>query len=135
MRRVFVDTSAWYAIVDASDARHDSSVASFRGLSRTRAVLVTTGLVLAELHRLILHRSHPAAAIEAVRRVAATPRVELVHPDGADLDAAMEWIDRFADQAFTLTDACSFAVMERLGVRRAFAHDADFAVAGFELIG
>ncbi|MEO6295207.1 MAG: hypothetical protein ABIP01_06865 [Candidatus Limnocylindria bacterium] len=28
----------------------------------------------------------------------------------------------------------SFAVMERLGIRRAFAYDRHFAVAGFELI-
>jgi predicted nucleic acid-binding protein len=41
---------------------------------------------------------------------------------------------RFADQDFTLTDAIAFALMERLEIRRAFAFDHDFGVAGFDLV-
>lgn len=135
MNPVFVDTSAWYAITDRTDRDHASAVAALKRLASSRARLVTTGHVLAELHRLTLHRSHRQAAAEAVRRIVSTPRVELVHADAADLDAALGWIDRFPDQEFTLTDATGFAVMERLSIRRAFAYDADFAVAGFELEG
>lgn len=135
MRPVFVDTSAWYAISDRADTNHPSAVATLKRLASARARMVTTGHVLAELHRLMLHRSHRHVAAEAVRRIASTPRVEMVHADAADLDAALVWIDRFADQEFTLTDAIGFAVMDRLKVRRAFAYDRDFAVAGFDLIG
>lgn len=135
MTPVFVDTSAWYAITDRTDTDHPSAAATLKRLANSRARLVTTGHVLAELHRLTLHRSHRQAAAEAVRRIVSTPRVELVHADAADLDAALGWIDRFADQDFTLTDAIGFAVMDRLGMRRAFAYDADFTVAGFDLVG
>ena len=134
MRPVFVDTSAWYAIIDTTDADHPSATATLKRLTRSQARLVTTGHVLAELHRLALHRSHRRAALEAVRRIVATPRADLVHADAADLDAALAWIDRFADQDFTLTDGIGFAVMDRLKIRRAFAFDHDFAVAGFELV-
>lgn len=134
MRPVFVDTSAWYAITDRTDTGHASAAATLKRLASARARLVTTGHVLAELHRLTLHRGHRQAAVEAVRRIASTPRVELVHADAADLVTALDWIDRFADQDFTLTDAIGFAIMDRLGIRRAFAYDADFAVAGFDLL-
>ncbi len=135
MTPVFVDTSAWYAVIDASDAEHGPAATAFAGLARTRTRLVTSGHVLAELHRLILHRSHRTAAMDAVRRIRLTPRGEIIHTDGDDLSAAVDLLDRYADQDLTLTDALSFAVMHRMKIRRAFAYDRDFAIAGFELIG
>lgn len=135
MTPVFVDTSAWYAIADRTDTDHASAVTILQRLSSLRARLVTTGHVLAEFHRLALYRSNRRAALEAARRIAATPRVELVHADEQDLTAGLAWIDRFTDQDFTLTDAISFAVMDRLDIGQAFAFDRDFAIAGFELLG
>ena len=135
MSQVFVDTSAWYAIIDASDSEHQGAAASLAGLARARARLATSSHVLAELHRLILHRSHRQAALEAVRRIRGTPRGEVIHPDEDDLAAAIGLLERYSDQDLTLTDALSFAVMRRTGIQRAFAYDHDFAVAGFELIG
>ncbi|CAN5161658.1 hypothetical protein BH23CHL9_BH23CHL9_00700 [soil metagenome] len=70
----------------------------------------------------------------AVRKMLATPRLALVHADEADLTAALEWLARFADQDFTLTDAIAFAIMERMEIDRAFALDHDFGVAGFDLV-
>lgn len=42
------------------------------------------------------------------------------------------WLERFADQRFSLTDAVSFEVMRRQRLTAAFAFDADFRTAGFE---
>jgi predicted nucleic acid-binding protein len=49
-------------------------------------------------------------------------------------DAVGSWIERFRDQAFSLTDAASFELMRREGLRTAFAFDDDFRTAGFELL-
>ena len=47
-------------------------------------------------------------------------------------DAAIDnWIHRFDDQKFTLTDAVSFAVMDENRITTAFTFDAHFTVAGF----
>ena len=134
MQPVYVDTSAWYAIADQTDSDHPSAAATIKRLTKSNARLVTTGHILAELHRLVLHRSHRRAAVDAVRRIIATPRVDLIHADAEDLRAALGWIDRFEDQDFTLTDAIGFAAMDRLKIRRAFAYDHDFTVAGFDLV-
>jgi predicted nucleic acid-binding protein len=132
--RVFVDTSAWYAVIDRADADHAFATAILARLTGDATRLVTTTLILAELHRLMLYRSHRRAAADAINRIVGTPRVDVEHTDAGDLAAAIAWIERFADQDFTLTDASSFAVMDRLAIRRAFAFDHDFAVAGFELV-
>lgn len=131
----FVDTSAWFMVASSGSIRHAAASRTLRSLVKSRERLLTTSFVLGELHRLTLIKLHRRAAIEAVGRIMSTPRVDVIHPDAEDLNEGLAMLERFSDQDFTLTDAISFAVMQRLGVRRAFAYDRDFAVAGFELTG
>ena len=49
----------------------------------------------------------------------------------ADLEAASAIGTAFPDQAFSIVDRTSFAVMLRLGVHRAASFDKDFAVFRF----
>ena len=46
-----------------------------------------------------------------------------------------QWLTRFADQAFSLTDAVTFELMRRERLAAAFAYDKDFVTAAFELLG
>ena len=71
--------------------------------------------------------------IEAVRR---DPAYDWREVDLDLLDAAMsEWLERFGDQRFSLTDAVTFALMRRERIKTAFAFDQDFRTAGFTLLG
>ena len=49
--------------------------------------------------------------------------------------AVTDWLERFADQRFSLTDAVTFELMRRERLRQAFAFDQDFRTAGYELLG
>ena len=51
-----------------------------------------------------------------------------------DHKQALAVLARYQDQDFSYTDAVSFAIMERLGIRTAFAFDADFRIYGFEVV-
>jgi len=55
-----------------------------------------------------------------------------------DLDliesAIGDWLRRFSDQRFSLTDAVTFEVMRRERLRIAFAFDRDFRTAGYDLL-
>lgn len=120
---LFVDTSAFYALADDGDQAHARAGELLAGKER----LLTTSHVLLETWMLIDRRGGyaPAEAFwKSIRAGAAT--VEHVIP--ADLDAAWRIGEAFADQAFSLVDRTSFAVMERIGVHRALAFDDDFAV-------
>jgi predicted nucleic acid-binding protein len=59
--------------------------------------------------------------------------VEPVTPD--DEAAAREIVRKYTDKTFSYTDATSFAVMERLGLRTAFAFDPHFRQYGFQVMG
>lgn len=123
---LFVDTSAFYALTDDGDQASGRATE----LLSAEEQLVTTDYVLLETWMLIDKRGgySPAEAFwKSIRAGAAT--VEHVTP--ADLDAAWRIGEAFPDQAFSLVDRTSFAVMERLGVHRAVAFDDDFAVYRF----
>ncbi len=96
--------------------------------------LLTTNLVLAEVHRLILHRVGIRAARAVVRRMEASPQTTIVLASKGHHRNAIEWLDALSDQVLTYTDALSFAVMQAQGCAEALSFDHDFEIAGFSLL-
>lgn len=72
-RRVFVDTSAYYAAIDRRDFDHDATAAVMRRLVEEQRPLVTTNAVLFELHGLLLNRIDLAGGVERPYVVAGQP--------------------------------------------------------------
>ena len=106
------------------------------GLQGRRADLVTTSLVLAESHGLLARRVGASAGFAFLRTFTATSGGggRVVWADEELTSAAIDrWLLRYRDQAFSLTDAVSFEVMQREGIREAFAFDEDFVRAGFAI--
>lgn len=133
MSKVFIDTSAYFAFVNAGDAHHDESEAIFRRLARDRDELYTSNFVIAETHGLIINRIGRQLAAEFLHEVdASTAHRERVTL--ADERRAREILARFADKDFSLIDATSFAVMERLHINRAFSFDEHFAQFGLTIL-
>lgn len=123
---LFVDTSAWYAAADKADGSHERAKTVLSGGDP----LVTTDHVLVETWILLCYRISGAAAErfwEGLRAGAAS-----IEPVGAaDLEVAWGIGQAFHDQDFSLVDRTSFAVMQRLGIRRVAAFDEDFAIYRF----
>src|SRR5689334_10344193 len=62
-RRVFVDTSAYYAIAASENTRHEMADNILRGLDERSVRLFTTNFVLAETHApLLIRRGRDLAA-------------------------------------------------------------------------
>lgn len=132
-RRLFVDSGAWIALRSLRDQHHAEADRTFRDALRRRIPLMTTDLVLAELHRLTLHRAGVLPALRALDRIDASPSVTIHFATADDHTAARRWLQRLAPRPVTYTDAISFAVMERLHCRHTLGFDADFTAAGFTL--
>ncbi len=49
--------------------------------------------------------------------------------------AVEDWLEPYADQDFSFTDAVSFAVMAERGIAEAITIDSHFAAAGFRMVG
>ena len=134
-RAVFLDTSAWLAAVSSRESRHEEVAALYAELVRSGVRLVTTNLVLSEVHALFVRRRGPEHGRTLLDLAVDDPSHELVFVDEELHAAAVErWLRRFADQPFSLTDAVSFETMRRAGIPVALALDHRFATAGFQLL-
>jgi predicted nucleic acid-binding protein len=129
--RVLVDTSAVYALLDRGDACHQAAKDSLETLKRTRSEPFLTNFLVAECHALCLARL--GAGVARTWLLTNVWTVERIIPD--DEAAAREIIRKYTDKTFSYTDATSFAAMERLGLRTAFAFDPHFRLYGFQVIG
>jgi predicted nucleic acid-binding protein len=128
---LFVDTSAWYAAADRSDRNHARMASAFRLAVRSRRRLVTTNLVVAETHVLLLRRLGRDQALAFVRAAGSPPGLVVESSVELERAAVAKWLEAFADQDFSYTDAVSFAVMASRGISEALTLDHHFSVAGF----
>ncbi len=129
---LYVDTSGFYASASRRDTHHVEAVAVLERVERERLSLVTTTYVVAEAHALFLSRLGHDAATAFLRSFEGSS-ISIVRPFRQDEANAQEIIFRYTDKDFSLTDAISFAVMQRLGIETAFSFDSDFRQFGFAL--
>jgi predicted nucleic acid-binding protein len=130
--KLFVDSGAFIALRSRRDQHHVDADRAFRAAVEQRIPLVTTDLVVAEMHRLTLFRVGVKAAFRALEQIDASPSITLCHATDDDHAAARAWLTRLAPRPVTYADAVSFAVMERLACSHYIGFDNDFAAAGFE---
>ena len=135
-RAVFLDTSAWLPVVVRREQGHTELRATYQQLVEGGGGrLVTSNLVVAELHALVVRRRGAEAGIALIESVYADPAHEVMFVDRAfEARAVDRWLRPFRDQLFSLCDAVSFEIMRQEGIRKAFALDRHFAVAGFETV-
>jgi predicted nucleic acid-binding protein len=133
-RSVYVDSSAWIAVVDAREKAHKIAGDQFKELLKGSITLVTSDLVLAETQILLRRRISAEAANVFLDSTNHSPSIQIVFVDSETEIAAKEILTKFADHDFSLTDACSFALMKASGIRTAFTFDKHFAIAGFRII-
>jgi predicted nucleic acid-binding protein len=131
--RLFVDSGAWIALRSRRDQHHVAADRAFRAAIEHRIHLVTTNLVLAEIHRLTLFRAGLEPALRVLERIDASPSVTVHFASGDDYVAARQWLERLAPRPVTYTDAVSFAAIEATKCTHVLGFDEDFVVAGFEL--
>ena len=131
---VFVDTGAYAALVIAVDSNHNRANETLTALEQRRTILFTTNFVVAETYALILARAGRSVAIDLLDRLERSDDL-IVRVTEGDEQRALEIVRRYQDKTFSLVDATSFAVMDRLGITLAFTFDRHFAQYGFRVVG
>lgn len=131
---LFVDTSAWYALALPRDPAHARLARTLRERVSRGVRIVTTNLVVAETHALLLRRVGRGPAEAFARVVRGSPNLVVSSTPDLEVAALDEWIARCDDQDFSLTDAVSFAVMAERGIGEALTQDRHFATAGFVVV-
>ena len=132
-REALVDTSAYFALSYSHERPHAQALAIAKKLQVERWRLFTTNFILAEIHALLLTRLNRVVAARVLTEIDNSPTT-IVRVTTADEELARQIIHQYQDKDFSLTDATSFAVMERLHIPHAFTFDRNFAQYGLSVL-
>jgi predicted nucleic acid-binding protein len=131
VRRVFVDSGGFFALLAAEDSFHDHARSLFSRANQERWHLATTNAVVVETYSLLLVRSRGG-------RRSALAFLDMVGDDAyhvervgkRDEERAIALLRAHKDKSYSLCDALSFVVMERLRIRDVVAFDRHFRAYG-----
>ncbi len=130
--RVFIDTWAFYALLDRDDQSHQKAKNSWADLLNNDDTLVTNNYVLVETFALIQHR----LGLDAVRGfqndILPLVNIEFVVPElhRSGVSALLSASRR----NLSLVDCVSFEMMRTLEVKTAFTFDPHFKEQGFNTL-
>jgi predicted nucleic acid-binding protein len=130
--RVYIDTSAFLAVLNPRDLFHAAARESWMALLEGEATLVCSNYVLLETIALVQRRM----GLEAVRAFVENvlPVVQVVWVSEADHEAGLQGLLAFGHRRVSLVDCVSFVQMRRLGLECVFCFDPHFTEQGFECV-
>jgi predicted nucleic acid-binding protein len=126
--RLFVDTGAWFAYVNAADPDHQRVRPI---LDRASGRFVTSNYVFDETVTLTQARLGHRLAVTVGRTLQNVAVVELLSITPADERAAWSLFEKRADKSYSFTDCTSFVLMRREKIATAVALDEHFSQEGF----
>ena len=134
MRSVFVDTSAFVALRNSSEAEHERARSALAGLISEGVALFTSNYVFAETYTALMVRVGRGEAIEWGRRFRGGGAIDSSTSTGRPRNAPGRSSKRHDDKRWSYVDATSFALIERDGGDEAFAFDAHFSSAACSVL-
>lgn len=130
---VFLDSSFFKGLIDPKDDFYQLAGKIWQKLREKSGSLVTSNFIVDETLTLLRSRCNLDTAIKFRNMLAENSQiVKIMRVTVEDEAKAWQWfVKNWSKLSFT--DCVSFAVMKRLGLRRAAAFDEHFKRAGFKL--
>jgi predicted nucleic acid-binding protein len=129
---VFIDTSAFYALLDRDDANHARAKKVWVQLFGQDDALVTSNYVVIESSALIQHR----LGVDALRSFYedVLPLVNVEWIDESLHRSGVSALLAAARRKLSLVDCLSFEIMRKEGIKTAFVFDPHFAEQGLSSV-
>lgn len=132
MSTIFIDTSAFLAVLDADDMFHAGAKKTWGELLLSGALLVTSNYILVETFALVQNRLGLSALRLFQEDIA--PLLSIRWIDAANHAAATSALLAANRKKLSLVDCTSFEVMRRAAIKCAFTFDGHFKEQGFDCI-
>ena len=130
--RIYVDTSAFYALLDRADKHHHPARAVWPALLEDDIELVTTNYVVSETTTVLQYRIGFEAANLWYRDILGVMDVHWV--DEALHRRAYELWMNLGRRRFSLVDCVSYVTMHHHRIEKAFGFKSNYIEQGFELL-
>jgi len=131
--KLFVDTSAWFALNDRKDQHYARAAGFMRSLKDKPVLFLTTDYIVDETLTLLRFRISHREATAFLRLFERSPQIVREQVTSDHLRRAEEIFSGYRDKLWSFTDCVSFAFMEERGLEDAFAFDANFTQFGIRI--
>lgn len=133
MAALFVDTSGWGCLFDASQPHHELAVNLYRNARAQNRKIITTNYVLTELVALFTSplRIPRPTVIKLMDDLINSAYVEILYIDKTLDEDVWSLFRRRPDKQWSWVDCASFVIMQQRGIREALTTDHHFEQAGF----
>lgn len=129
---IFVDTSAILALTFPKDSFH--SKANIWQKENKKESFVTSNLVVIETLNWSRYKGGKKIAIEIGEGLYSRNGINIVKVTPEDERNAWNFFKKLDGKGISMVDCTSFAIMNRLKIKKAFAFDRDFKKAGFSIL-
>ena len=129
---IFMDTSAFLAVLDADDTEHERAKVIWKHLIMTDELIICSNYVLIETFAIVQRRLGMDALRAFQEDVYPLLNIEWIDESGHRVGVAA--VLAASRRKLSLVDCVSFEVMRRLGVNRVFCFDSHFEEQGFKII-
>lgn len=135
---IFVDSSAWIALLNARDQHHDEAKTIFDSLPQRRMRIITTDYVIDEtITRLRYDSSHSEAVkfLNFIDSIEQQGLLTIVSIDSSLFQEARRLFVQLDSASLSFTDCASFAVCQKHEIVESFAFDSHFEMMGIPMLG
>lgn len=129
---IFVDSSAWIALIDVSDGLHHEARGLWDIARHDRRSFLTSDYVLDETYTMLRRRRHGLRMATAFHGLVESSRlIEVAEIDQTIRRQAWSLFVGYQDKVLSYTDCTSFALMRDRNLLEVFTFDSDFQRVGF----
>jgi predicted nucleic acid-binding protein len=128
---IFIDTSAFYALIDRSDKNHDAAAHAWTSIRDVPNQLACSNYILLETIALLQNRLGMAAVHDFI---SLTNRMAMFWIGIEQHNLAIAALLTSGRRGLSLVDCTSFETMRSRGIHTAFTFDLDFSEQGFSCI-
>lgn len=130
---IFVDTSAWIALVDRGDKFHKR--ANEWWVEQRRVVqLITSNIVVMETLGWVRYNRGRKIAIELGKSLYLSREVEIKRLTPSIETQAWELFSALEGRGISMVDCTSFVIMKESKIDQVFGFDQDFSDLGFQVV-
>jgi len=128
--KLFVDTSAWFALIDKNDQNHKPARDFLDQLDKAPVLFHVTDYIVDETATLLRLKVSHRQAVAFLDYLANSPHVVRAYATPDLLAQAEDLFRRNKDKRWSYTDCVSFVFMDGEGLNDAFSFDASFREYG-----
>lgn len=131
---VFIDTSAWLALINEADRDHMKAKRIRDKLLAGKKRFFLTDYIIIEIANSLCKVRWRPCAVKLITSIQQTEYIEIIKINKDIYEEAWNLYSDRTDKEWSLTDCTSFVVMKKYGIRDAFTNDHHFEQSEFNIL-